>query len=64
MIHQLEKYLSSTISTSGTLTKSQANANSILNDFSDDLSDIDDKVTVLKKDIHHNLVLWKVLLPT
>ena len=49
MIHQLEKYLSSTISTSGTLTKSQANANSILNDFSDDLSDIDDKVTVLKK---------------
>lgn len=49
MIDQLEKYLSSTISTSGSLTKSQANANSILNDFSDDLSDIDDKVTVLKK---------------
>ena len=47
MVHQLETFLTNSLTSSGILTKSQSNADTKLNDLNDELLSIDDKVKTL-----------------
>ncbi|MAQ06777.1 MAG: hypothetical protein CMN50_03645 [SAR116 cluster bacterium] len=47
MVHQLETFLTNSLTSSGILTKSQSNADTKLNDLNNELLSIDDKVKIL-----------------